>query len=73
MRTFLWLALYDAVMTNVVKVKRGFASNAHGSICLDMKEDNDHILRDCEIAQAVWHHFQQTNQGVHLAGTSTRE
>ncbi|KAJ8434577.1 hypothetical protein Cgig2_008346 [Carnegiea gigantea] len=52
-KMFLWLVMQDAVLTNAVRVKRGFASDASCLICQVKIEDIDHMLRGCLIASDV--------------------
>ncbi|KAJ8437489.1 hypothetical protein Cgig2_007466 [Carnegiea gigantea] len=65
-KTFLWLVLHDAMITNAARVRRGFASNAYCAICQDEVEDIDHRYRDL-IESPGWevllgHCYREANQ-----------
>ncbi|KAJ8444214.1 hypothetical protein Cgig2_028095 [Carnegiea gigantea] len=64
LKMLLWLVMQDVVLTNTVRVKRGFASDASCPICQVEIEDIDHVLRGCLIASDVWNHYHQNTQGI---------
>lgn len=53
-RSFIWLVKHDRIMCNAERKKRGFTSDERCIICGADKEDVDHTLRKCPIAEAVW-------------------
>ncbi|KAL4353703.1 hypothetical protein GQ457_06G025370 [Hibiscus cannabinus] len=53
-RGFIWLALCDKLLSNVVRCRRGLSHDASCSACCDSEESLLHILRGCPLARAVW-------------------
>ncbi|XP_028804491.1 uncharacterized protein LOC114759480 [Neltuma alba] len=53
-RTFLWLALNDKLLTNCERVRRHMASSNSCEICDNGPEDLNHVLRLCNVAQSCW-------------------
>ncbi|XP_031116716.1 uncharacterized protein LOC116020380 [Ipomoea triloba] len=53
-RTFLWLAKHDRHMTNANRVRKGFTNDATCKYCGYYREDMEHIIRTCPIANRVW-------------------
>lgn len=53
-RTFLWLALSNKLLTNSERYRRHMTQNAGCSHCGSRFEDIDHVLRTCSTARACW-------------------
>ncbi|KAJ8442380.1 hypothetical protein Cgig2_018636 [Carnegiea gigantea] len=64
-KTFPWIVLHPAVLTNENRVKRGFATNPNCNLCQGTIKDIDHILRSCKVACDIWSYFKQARQGIH--------
>ncbi|RYR22588.1 hypothetical protein Ahy_B03g067891 [Arachis hypogaea] len=53
-KSFLWLAAHNVLLTNVERRRRHMSNSAQCSICNATDEDILHVLRDCPFAKAVW-------------------
>lgn len=53
-KTFLWLAYHQRLMSNDMRVRQGFAASPYCHNCPGVKEDVSHILRECPKAREVW-------------------
>lgn len=53
-RTFLWLALGNRLLTNAVRHSRHMTDSTLCDICPTSTEDLDHVLRGCTNARACW-------------------
>ncbi|XP_031402735.1 uncharacterized protein LOC116212324 [Punica granatum] len=53
-RSFLWLAGHDRLLTNEHRVKRNLASSSLCASCNIAVENTLHVLRDCSLSCAVW-------------------
>lgn len=51
---FIWLVLKQRILSNIERVKKGFADGTSCHICGFHLEDILHILRDCPVAKDVW-------------------
>lgn len=51
---FLWLAMQDRLMTNMLCFKRQMTHDASCTICSGVNETTAHILRDCKAAKLIW-------------------
>lgn len=56
-RTFLWQAVHDRLLTNEARARRGMSSDSTCPYCLNQPETLMHVLRDCEFALQVWSHL----------------
>lgn len=50
---FLWLLVYDHVLTNVNKFKRGLCSSGIRAICHE-EETLIHVMSDCRLVKGTW-------------------
>ncbi|KAL4385217.1 hypothetical protein GQ457_15G009690 [Hibiscus cannabinus] len=53
-RTFIWLAFHERLMTNVEGVRRHLSALELCGICGGDREDVAHVLRDCVVAKGLW-------------------
>ncbi|CAN1162516.1 Putative ribonuclease H protein At1g65750 [Linum perenne] len=56
-RTFLWLAIQDRLLTNRSRARRHMTTYASCPRCRIEEEDAIHVLRDCAFAREVWDKF----------------
>ncbi|CAN1170687.1 Putative ribonuclease H protein At1g65750 [Linum perenne] len=56
-RTFLWLAIQDKLLTNISRARRHMTTDASCPRCRIEEEDTIHVLRDCAFAREVWDKF----------------
>ena len=54
LKTFLWLVVNDALLTNFSRLKKRLGANDLYPMCGIYSETTLHILRDCEIAKDMW-------------------
>jgi hypothetical protein len=62
-RIFLWLAGHDALITNVLRARRGLTNQIVCSACGKEPETTLHVLRDCEVARLIWLSLVPTSLG----------
>lgn len=53
-KMFLWLVRHEKIMTNNLRVKRGFVFCDKRLLCNETIEDTDHVLRKCPAADEIW-------------------
>ncbi|XP_031099664.1 uncharacterized protein LOC116003863 [Ipomoea triloba] len=53
-RTFMWLVKHNKIMTNENRVKRGMTESDSCWFCTGVKENTEHVLRLCPLAEPVW-------------------
>ncbi|KAK8647295.1 hypothetical protein V6N13_121040 [Hibiscus sabdariffa] len=53
-RTFLWLAYWDRILTNCERMRRTLTNDASYLSCGASLEDTLHVLRDCPVAVRIW-------------------
>ena len=53
-KTFLWLAMHDRLLTNVERVRRQITDIDMCEKCFLEKENTIHVLRDCPFATWIW-------------------
>lgn len=53
-RTFIWLAKHNRLMTNDNRVRRGMAASDKCWFCTNMVENCEHVMRTCPLADALW-------------------
>ena len=61
---FLWLALHNRLITNIVRAKRGLTNDPLCPICELEYEDAEHGLQCCLEAQTVWAHVFDNRMGT---------
>ena len=54
LKSFLWLAANDALLTNANKVRRNLTSQVDCAIYGEKEETMLHILRECPLAKSIW-------------------
>lgn len=54
LKTFLWLAFRDRLLTNCLRKRRGMAQSARCPVCQTEDENVLHVLRDCLTAADFW-------------------
>ncbi|KAL4354245.1 hypothetical protein GQ457_06G016820 [Hibiscus cannabinus] len=54
LRGFLWLALHNKLLSNVVRLQRHLTTDSACSICSFQDESLLHILRDCPSIHGLW-------------------
>lgn len=52
-RSCIWLVSHKKIMSNNVRVKRGFTTDSR-ALCLKDNEDVDHIFRKCNKVRGIW-------------------
>lgn len=53
-RTFIWLAKHNRLMTNENRVRRGLTDSDKCWFCVNEVENGEHVLRSCPLAAEVW-------------------
>ncbi|RYR72069.1 hypothetical protein Ahy_A02g006258 [Arachis hypogaea] len=63
-RTFLWLVIHNAILTNVERSRRHLTTDNACPRCRQHEESILHLLRDCSYARRVWQRLIPAN-GIH--------
>ena len=53
-KSFMWLVINDALLTNCARLKRNMTANDTCAICGSISETMLHTLRDCSKAKEMW-------------------
>lgn len=53
-KLFIWKMWQNSLATSANLFRRGLTLNEECCICLHDKEDNEHLFRQCPLAQEVW-------------------
>lgn len=53
-KTFLWLARHEKILTNSSRARRGMTDDSFCHICRDKIEDADHVMRKCPATNLLW-------------------
>ena len=54
LKSFMWLALNDALLTNRARYRRGLAANDTCALCSRFPKTTLHAIRDCEVVKKAW-------------------